>query len=796
MRNHFALLLLLLFITPISLSASTISGSINAQKGVLTGVVISAEDGEPIPMASIFIGSDKKIGVSTDLQGSFRINIVYGTHTIIASCIGYEDLAQEITISSREPQTLNFTLKEASSQIEGVVVRAENGSAKVNKTAFNVQALSIDSHQRTMSNLTDVLAKANGIRIRESGGVGSETKISLSGFSGEHVKIFIDGVLMSGNNSFSLSNIPANFAERIEIYNGVAPIMFGSDALGGVINIVTKNKTQEGWDLDASYSYGSFNTHRSNVTFAHQFSNGLQYKINAYQNYSDNNYKIDNTVTIYQGNISYTPTDIYTVERFHDKYHNEAIIAEVGVRGKSWADMLTFSLNGSQFYKEVQTGTKQDVVYGDRHREGYSIIPTLKYSLRDIFSIKGLTVNATANYNYGITTVMDTTQYAYNWFGDTQYKGSARTQTYTESKNNNWGVTAAATYTPAEPHTISLSYTVNASARVSRNLIEGTDFADPLYTTKGVVGASYLYQAGDIFDIQGFGKYYNQTNDGKTYSESGVGTQHTSVNGYFGYGAAATAFFLDGFQAKASYELAYRLPTTTELFGDSDLEIGSIDLNPEKSDNYNASIAYRKDFNKHSITVESGLIYRNTQDYIRRVVSSDGESASYTNHGQVETKGWNASLSYSYGRLLSLGASFNELNARDAEAANADNANASLTYGQRLPNEPYMYANAYGSLSFFNVLGKRDRINLVYDLFYQHEFPLYWEAFADPSTKSYVPTQISHTITLHYSMQNDKYNFSLECRNLTDAKLYDNYSLQKAGRAFYAKFRLNLRSNN
>ena len=81
-------------------------------------------------------------------------------------------------------------------------------------------------------------------------------------------------------------------------------------------------------------------------------------------------------------------------------------------------------------------------------------------------------------------------------------------------------------------------------------------------------------------------------------------------------------------------------------------------------------------------------------------------------------------------------------------------------------------------------------MTLTYDGFYQHDFPLYWEAFGDASTKNRVPEQLSHNLTLGYSLKNGRYNLSLECRNLTDAKLYDNFSLQKAGRAFYGKVRV------
>lgn len=74
------------------------------------------------------------------------------------------------------------------------------------------------------------------------------------------------------------------------------PVGFGTDALGGVINIVT-NKKRRNWFLDASYSYGSFNTHKSYVNFGQTFKNGLMYEINAFQNYSDNDYYIDNYIT-------------------------------------------------------------------------------------------------------------------------------------------------------------------------------------------------------------------------------------------------------------------------------------------------------------------------------------------------------------------------------------------------------------------------------------------------------------------------------------------------------------------
>lgn len=97
--------------------------------------------------------------------------------------------------------------------------------------------------------------------------------------------------------AFGLNNIPVKFANRIEVYKGVVPVGFGTDAIGGVVNIVT-NKHHKGWFADASYSYGSFNTHKSHIHFGQTLGHGFTYEVNAFQNYSDNDYHVDSPVCL------------------------------------------------------------------------------------------------------------------------------------------------------------------------------------------------------------------------------------------------------------------------------------------------------------------------------------------------------------------------------------------------------------------------------------------------------------------------------------------------------------------
>lgn len=136
------------------------------------------------------------------------------------------------------------------------VVSAAGGIGKLRKSAFNTVAVETASLTNTARNLGDALVKMPGMKLRESGGVGSDMQLMLDGFSGNHIKVFIDGVPQEGaGNSFSINNIPINYAERIEVYKGVVPVTFGTDAIGGVINIVTGRKPRR-WFLDASYSCG------------------------------------------------------------------------------------------------------------------------------------------------------------------------------------------------------------------------------------------------------------------------------------------------------------------------------------------------------------------------------------------------------------------------------------------------------------------------------------------------------------------------------------------------------------
>ena len=763
-------------------------------KTMISGKDISTEK-EVVDFATVYLKGTGHGGI-TNQEGIYHVSAPAGNYTLVVSAVGYKTVEKPVTLLRGQRVRQNITISPETQQLDEVTV-VSTGVSRLKRSAFNAVAVDTKELQNTTKNLSDALAKAPGMKLRESGGVGSDMQLMLDGFSGKHVKVFIDGVPQEGvGSSFGLNNIPVNFADRIEVYKGVVPVGFGTDAIGGVINIVT-NKKRRRWFLDASYSYGSFNTHKSNVNFGQTFKNGFTYEINAFQNYSDNDYHIEAPVEDFEtGRIDRDKK--VRVKRFNDTYHNEAVVGKVGVVDKKWADRLMLGFTYSNMYQDIQTGVRQDIVYGQKHRKGHSLMPSLEYYKRNLFA-KGLDVALTVNYNKNLTTNVDTASYKYNWYGDRKLLNSPGEQSYQHSRadNNNWNGTFTANYRLGKMHMLTFNHVLNTFSRSNTSLLAKEEQSDAIAkeTRKNISGVSYRLMPSETWNLSVFGKYYNQFVAGPVATDANqndyVRTTR-SVNS-IGYGAAGTYFILPGLQAKLSYEKAYRLPTIEEMFGNEDLEMGDIGIRPENSDNVNLNLSYNRTFGRHSVYVEGGLVYRNTKDYIQRNITdlSGGKSAAtYINYGKVLTKGYNISARYGFGKWVSVGGNFTQMDVRDNMKTSISGSAENIAYKERMPNLPYIFADSDVTFYWRDLGRKGNALTVSYDNQYLHSFTYYSSKIGSNKGDYVVPSQFSHNLSLSYSLRDGRYNLSFECRNFTDEQLYDNFSLQKAGRAFYGKVRV------
>lgn len=594
-------------------------------------------------------------------------------------------------------------------------------------------------------------------------------------------------------SSFQLNNIPVNLAQRIEVYKGVVPIWLGSDALGGAVNIVTSKAP--GSYIDASYSYGSFNTHKSVINAEYVGKNGLIAQINAFQNYSDNNYKVNVDVADINTGKYYPEQE---VRRFHDTYHNETLIAKIGVVNKSYADRMLFGVTLGQNYSEIQTGARLVSVFGNWHRKGNIVMPTFKYKKNDLL-LDGLDLTLNANYNLGKEQNIDTVNRRYNWFQEyRQYEGegSERSRSLYKYSNNTGVITANANYPINERHSISINSVFNSFNRKGSDELypENDNYDQPRKSIKNITGLGYKYEISEKWSTSVFLKHFFQKNNySQSYNPTGNWGDLAYLNqvntfNTIGYGIASTYFINEIVQLKASYEKSYRLPETDELYGDLVNLQGNIELDPEKSDNYNLGAQYFLDLNPHNqITINGNIIYRDARDFIRPRLNNNQTMQVMDNLFNVINLGFDGEIRYFFKDLVSAGMNLTYQNVRNNTKYEEGQSVESVVYRDRIPNMPFLFGNADVSLFLDDVFATGNTLTVGYNMLYVHAFYLYWPSLG--SDKLDIPEQISHDINVTYSIQNGKYNITAECRNITNDRLYDNFSLQKPGRSFSVKLR-------
>ena len=207
-------------------------------KTMISGKVLSTEK-TTVDFATVYL-KGTNYGGTTNEEGIYHLQAPAGEYTLVVSAIGYKTVEKPVKLMRGERTKMNVVISPQATELDEVVV-VSNGVTRLKRSAFNAVALDTKALQNSTQNLSEALAQAPGMKIRESGGVGSDMQLMMDGLTGKHIKIFIDGVPQEGvGSSFGLNNIPVNYAERIEVYKGVVPVGFGTDAIGGVINIITK----------------------------------------------------------------------------------------------------------------------------------------------------------------------------------------------------------------------------------------------------------------------------------------------------------------------------------------------------------------------------------------------------------------------------------------------------------------------------------------------------------------------------------------------------------------------------
>ncbi len=765
---------------------------------------ITEANGEPIANANVTIDS-LKVGVVSDINGYYVLNnIASGKHRVRVGYTGYEQVDRWITVDKNK-SSIDFILKNDVRTLNEVEVHAKNQAQVVKESGYNVNVIETQSVQDREVTINQLASYTAGIRVRESGGLGSNANYSLDGMSGRSVRFFIDGIPLDRYGpAYSINNLPVNLVERVEIFKGVVPPQFGGDALGGIVNVVTKNKKRK--YLDASYSIGSFNTHR--VALSSRWvsdSSNFYVDVQAYHNYSDNNYQVWGSGVEIADPSTGRAIQI-KARRFHDAYRSTSGKLGFGFFDKKWADQFNINMIVAGNFQELQTGTTMAAVYGEATRENMSYAPSVFYSKKKIFGIN-LDVSAYSSVSYQKGTVIDTSSRIYDWTGkvvnehpnNSELGRGSNGKSQLTLKPINWFQQANLTYTFNQKHKIYANYTFDLTTRTGSDPFisdRTASFIMPQRLQKQVSSLVYELTNGSNFSHSVWVKNYDfsVSTVGERYITDSLGYRPVaysikSSSNNWGYGYASKYNINNNSIVKFSIEKTYRLPDAEEVLGDGVFVRTSPNLQPEESININSGLLLNNiELGlKSKLNVELSVFYRNVDNQILYLLQGTLGAGRYTNVSKVKSYGVSLDARYFYNDRFKIGGNITYQQPRDWNEY--VNGSRNLTYKDLLPNTPYFMANADCSYTLKNLFQNNTALVFFWNTQYVHKFFLQWPSLGNQN-KAQIPTQFVHSPGISYSVKSGKYNITVGSQNIFNEQVYDNYLLQKPGRSIYVKARI------
>ena len=231
MKNKYSILLLLFSIFVYAQENAAINGRITASKMGLKQIEIQ------------LIGTLLK--TETDSLGYYKFeNLAPGNFKIQVAAFGFDTNRKNIILKNNTNLVVNFELRTTENQLNEIVISGTLKSVRRLESPVPVEVYSpIFFKKNPTASIYEALQNVNGVRPQLNCGVCNTGDIHINGLEGPYTLVLIDGmpIVSSLSTVYGLSGIPNSLVERIEIVKGPASSLYGSEAVGGLINIITKN---------------------------------------------------------------------------------------------------------------------------------------------------------------------------------------------------------------------------------------------------------------------------------------------------------------------------------------------------------------------------------------------------------------------------------------------------------------------------------------------------------------------------------------------------------------------------
>lgn len=209
----------------------------------LAGRVVDAATGRGVPDADVRLAGVDSVVLRTDAAGAWNgVALRPGHYVVRVRRLGYSAATMSTVLRAGAPAQLTLTLDAVPLALDQVVVTAARRAQRLADAVTTIEVVSRTDIERTgASDLGSVLTERTGIQLQ--GGMPAGAGVMLQGLGSERVLVLLDGQPVAGRISgiFDISRIPTSVVERIEVVKGPQSTLYGTDAMGGVVNIITRS---------------------------------------------------------------------------------------------------------------------------------------------------------------------------------------------------------------------------------------------------------------------------------------------------------------------------------------------------------------------------------------------------------------------------------------------------------------------------------------------------------------------------------------------------------------------------
>lgn len=601
-----------------------------AQLG-LRGKVVN-DSGEPVAGANVWV-EYTNIGTSTNENGEFELKKIPDNKSYLrASAMDYNGERKEIS-SSVDYYVL--TLKKSPLKLNEVVVSGTGTHNRLKNSPITIDVISKreldNANIPTFENAMIALNPSFSFTPNAMGAY-----MQLNGLSNKYILVLVDGKKLAGDvaRNIDLSRINMNNIKRIEILKGAASSLYGSDAIGGVINIITDKRKETIYaSSHTRYAeYGQF-TQAINVDVNHKwFSSSTSYQRNQSHGWQLNSQEM---LTDKQGEIYYQDTKKQASMRYYTDVATQKF-------GFDPSDVLGFYLQGS-LYDKKYIRPIEHYQYNLRYND-YNLAAGAKYLIKNkgIVNLDMYTDNFQAFQDY----IKDYKTYK---TGD---EVKTRRQKY---------------------------YDVNLRSSLNfgkyNRVTFGTQYQlDYIESTSDVSDG----KSRDVYTLSLYAQDEIKLLDKKLQIVPGARFVHHEVFKNRFTPKLAVMYSLENFNFRASYAAGFRAPDMKELFikgKGTTLSLGNPDLKPETSNYYSLNAEYMNQV----FTLSATAYINRIKDIIitRTVELTDEEKAEgftkkqvYTNSSKARSQGFDINLNSYLGAGLSMGLGYSFVDTKDYETQN------------------------------------------------------------------------------------------------------------------------------